>query len=238
METFLKNKSSIEIINTLDTYFQQESSDILNAVSHDVKNPLGIIELSLGLLEDRIEPLLENIEEAQAAKIKNFFKNISIGIERSQEILENTMLIRSNSLSDEKKEMKIHNFFESFSIYAKPSFKRAKISTENCLDLDLIKNFNIRSHALLLIHFLKFISESIESETHMTLKASFADDSFIFTAVSVSDAEVRLKKIENNDQFSLLCEKLDSLATKLISHYSIENTSAKEVTAKLSWPKA
>ena len=75
----MMNKNQEEIIETLTNYFNTESHNLVSSVAHDVKNPLGIIDLSLGLLEDRVEKLLENEDEKTKAKIMKVIDNIRVG---------------------------------------------------------------------------------------------------------------------------------------------------------------
>ena len=90
----LTDKSSKEAIEILSKYFQDESHQLVSSVSHDVKNPLGIIDLSVGLLEDRLSKVLENEDEKIKKKIFKFLDNINVGLEKCEEILDNVLLLR------------------------------------------------------------------------------------------------------------------------------------------------
>jgi len=239
METFLKQNSKEEIIQTLNEYYERESHDLLSAISHDIKNPLGIIDLSLGLLEDRLEKILQNTDPVQADKVRSFVKNINIGIERCQEILENTMLIRSSSEALERtaKKMQVFDFFENFSIFAKPSFKRAKLSLDNCIDPTIEKEFELKTTALLLISFLKVMCNGLSPESNIVMKVEFIQEAFKFT-ISSMHGEVLSYNERRDDQSILTKERFNQLVRKLKCKTEISSSAGTEIVPTLSCPKA
>lgn len=234
MKDIIKNKSPEEIIHLVESFYRNDAKDVINAVSHDIKNPLGIIDLSLGLLEDKISILLEKAEPELANKITKFIANINHGIERCQEILDNTLMLRGNESSTEVDTVVFNKFFEDFSLFAKPSFKRAKVSIENTISPEIEVKVSRQLAAKLLIGFLKLTNESISPTTSLTMKVSFVSGELIFEFRSASGEPVHCKS-DVSDEHKYLISKFDELVSALGTTYKINLESGK-LYASLKWP--
>lgn len=226
-------KENQTLISDLDKMYLQESSDLVNAVAHDIKNPLGIIDLSLGLLEDKIEQILVNTDEEQANKIRKFLSNINHSIERCQVILDNTIAIRSLSSSNEVDTLELKTFFEEFYIYAKPNLKRSKISIENCLEEDFELQINKQACAKLIILFLKVTAEKTGSNASSVMNISFNDNKLLLKIYSRTNEAIDLK--EDTNQSNFLKYQLDNLCQNLKTDYKIEKVE-NTIIATLNWP--
>lgn len=234
MENFFENKTNTEVIKIIEDFYRAEAKDVINAVSHDIKNPLGIIDLSLGLLEDKLSTLLENAEPELKKKIEKFIGNINHGIERCQVILDNTLILRGSE-NTEVDTLEMKSFFENFSIYAKPSFKRAKISVTNDIDETIELRINIQLAAIAMISFLKLTTDSIIPNSSLSMKVTFENGHLVLNIASVSGENI-FRHTEMADSYKYLKSKSDLIFSKLSSKYTIEEVSTNELRASLLWP--
>lgn len=235
MKNYLENKSVAEVVQILEDYYKAEARDVINSVSHDIKNPLGIIDLSLGLLEDKLGPLLEKIEPELAAKITKFIGNINHGIERCQVILDNTLLLRGSE-NEVVDTVIFKTFFENFSIFAKPSFKRSKISVTNEIDETIEVRANIQIAAQALVAFLKIATEPIIPNQSHSMTVHFGDNKLFLTIKTLDDQNIYMNT-EESESFQFLKFKALSLFTTLNTTYKIEQVSATTIQAEFQWPK-
>ena len=107
METSLKNLPQQELLTLLENFYEQENNDIVIACAHDVKNPLGIIELSLGLLEDKLSPILEGQDQIKSQKILGLINNINIALARCEKTLDSTISLRKSCANIVKEEFSL-----------------------------------------------------------------------------------------------------------------------------------
>ena len=162
----MMNKNQEEIIDTLTNYFNTESHNLVSSVAHDVKNPLGIIDLSLGLLEDRVEKLLENEDQKTKAKIMKFIDNISVGLEKCEQILDNVLLLRRMDADYEvKRDFGISQLITNHHIFSKPALKTKTVSFEVSIGDDQMVNVNEKAFTMVLNGAIRSIVDHLATDT-------------------------------------------------------------------------
>ncbi len=177
----LTDKSSKEAIEILSKYFQDESHQLVSSVSHDVKNPLGIIDLSVGLLEDRLSKALENEDEKVKKKIFKFLDNINVGLEKCEEILDNVLLLRRLDADYENKiDFSLKNLIDSHYIFSKPALKSKNINFDNQVPSDVMINLNEKSFTMVLNGALVNISDKLTSSDGSLMTATSDGNKLIF----------------------------------------------------------
>ncbi len=232
MENNLKNKTSEELVEGFSKYYAREQHDIMSSVAHDVKNPLGIIELSLGLMEDKVESLLEDADEKLQKKIRNFFGNINIGLERCQDILDATLDVQRIDMPDSPAEISdLKEFCEKFYIFAKQKLKRSKISFENSIEENVVITTIPHLLAKCLIHSISFCAINTVSENGSMMNLSYDGTNFIFKLTSKSEGDIKLNRLETHDN-DVFNERFRLIREELGADFSIEQD-ANSVVAKL-----
>ncbi|OIQ20759.1 MAG: hypothetical protein BM556_02115 [Bacteriovorax sp. MedPE-SWde] len=232
MENNLKNKTADELVEGFSKYYAREQHDIMSSVAHDVKNPLGIIELSLGLMEDKVEALLEGADEKLEKKIRSFFGNINIGLERCQDILDATLDVQRTDMPDSPDEISdLKEFCDKFYIFAKPKLKRAKISFENSIEEGITITTIPHLLAKSLIHSVSFCAINTASETGSMMNLSYDGTNFIFKLTPKSEGETKLSKLKTHDN-DVFNERFRLIREELGADFSIEQDD-NSVVAKL-----
>lgn len=235
MDKIFKNKSNTEVVKIIEEYYRNDAKDVINAISHDIKNPLGIIDLSLGLLEDKISTLLESADPELKKKIEKFIANINHGIERCQVILDNTLILRGGQ-NNEVDTVSIKTFFENFSLYAKPNFKRAKISVTNEIEESIELSTNIQIAAIAMIGFLKLTVDSIIPNNSLGMTVRFENNHLVLKITSNDGSQI-FRQTDFSDSYKYLKTKSEGLFSALSIKYLIDEVSISEIQASLEWPK-
>lgn len=216
MKKILLEKNQEELINAYTTHNAKEVHDLMSSVSHDVKNPLGIIELSLGLMEDKVEKLLEGQEEKVQDKIRNFFNNINVGLERCQEILDSSLDIKRTDIPDNPAEIEdLKIFCDHYYIFAKPKLKRKRINFSN----DIAENTKITTVPHLLAKFLiesiNYCTYNVDCPEGAFMELTYEED-FYLTLTPKNEGTIKISmasSVENdifNDQFEGIKKQLEA----------------------------
>ncbi|EQC52376.1 histidine kinase dimerization/phospho-acceptor domain-containing protein [Bacteriovorax sp. DB6_IX] len=214
MKKTLLDKDQEQLINAFSKYQDNEVHDLMGSVSHDIKNPLGIIELSLGLLEDKVEKLLEGEDEKVQAKIQNFFNNIGVGLERCQEILDAALDIKRNDIEASPGAIEDLKFFcDQYYIFSKPKLKRKKINFENTIVEGTCLNTIPQEFAKLFIETINFCTYNVDAPEGAMLELSF-DSKLIFKLTPKNESTLDIVKPEN-DLYEVFSYRLEKLKEKL-----------------------
>lgn len=235
MDKIFENKSNAEVVKIIEEYYRNDAKDVINAISHDIKNPLGIIDLSLGLLEDKISTLLESADAELKKKIEKFIANINHGIERCQVILDNTTILRGSE-NTEVDTLSIKTFFDNFSLYVKSNFKRTKISVTNDIDESIEHRINIQVAATAMIGFLKLTVDSIIPNNSLGMTVRFENNHLLLNITSNDGSQI-FRQTELSDSYKYLKTKSEALFSSLSIKYFIDEVSISEIRASLEWPK-
>lgn len=198
MKSDLESKTQDELIKVLTDFYNQENSDVISAVAHDVKNPLGIIELSVGLMEDRLEKVLEGQDEKLVSKIKSFMGNINVALDRCQAVLDHTIIFRKYLDDDKVTKVNAHDFINEFYIYSKPSLKRKRINFENIVETEKTFEGSLERLSKALCFSLIYCSQNIQSENSIFLTIDFNENTFTFKFKGKEDLPV--KYVESTEE--------------------------------------
>ncbi len=190
MSIDLSKYSKEEILRCVLEYANRESHELVSSVAHDVKNPLGIIDLSLGLLEDRTEKILTEVEDEKIKKkIRTFLENISVGLEKCEYILDNVLLLRRMDADyEEIRSASLASLLNHYYIFSKPALKSKKISFEHSIEETVLVKVNRKSFIMVLNGALGEIVNSISCEKGAIAQASFESNTIIITLNSKDEA--------------------------------------------------
>jgi light-regulated signal transduction histidine kinase (bacteriophytochrome) len=232
MKKKLLEKNQEELINAFTSHNAKEVHDLMSSVSHDVKNPLGIIELSLGLMEDKVEKLLIGQDEKIQDKIRNFFNNINVGLERCQEILDSSLDIKRTDIPDTPAEIEdLKVFCDNYYIFAKPKLKRKRINFSNAIEENVKITTIPHLLAKFLIESINYCTYNVECPEGAFMEITYDEDFYLtLTPKNESTIKVSMASSVENDIFN---ENFESVKAQLEA--SIELTEENNtVKAKLS----
>jgi light-regulated signal transduction histidine kinase (bacteriophytochrome) len=222
MKKKLLEKTQDELVTAYTQYYEEEMHDLMSSVAHDVKNPLGIIELSLGLMEDKVGKLLDGEDEKLQAKIKNFFNNINVGLERCQDILDSSLDVKRTDMPNTPSEIEdLKTYVDKFYVFAKPKLKRKRINFDNAIEESVKLTTVPHQLARVLIEAINYISLNIEAPEGAFMELTYADK-FIFKVSPKNESHVKISHLDTskNDVFNNVFEKFK---TNLSTEFTIEN---------------
>lgn len=237
MSIDLSKYSKEEVLRCVLEYANRESHELVSSVAHDVKNPLGIIDLSLGLLEDRTEKILEEIEDDKVKKkIRTFLENISIGLEKCEYILDNVLLLRRMDADYEATHSdSIASLLDHYYIFSKPALKSKRISFEHSVEGSVLVNINRKSFMMVLNGALGEIVNSISCEKGAIAHASFEDNTITIT-LNPKDESFPLKlQRENGLEVEIKTQLFYDELKRTKYSYSINEDNGK-IMAKINLP--
>ncbi len=196
-----------ELLHEIIHMTNMNSHELVSSVAHDVKNPLGIIDLSAGLLEDKIEKALESVDDEKLKKkIRTFIENISIGLEKCEVILDNVLLLKRID-GDYKKveDVCISELINHYFIFSKPALKSKKMSFECMIEETVNIKLNKKAFLMVLNGALSESVRLINAEAGALAEATIKGNEILITfQTKKEDAPLSIGKITK------LSDQLDS----------------------------
>jgi signal transduction histidine kinase len=101
--------------------------EVAGSIAHEVNNPMGVIALSLSLIEDEVASL-KDIDSTKKELIKRYLQNIDDSVDRTTSIVSHFLDFSRDSKKDKQEIKSIKETFDKTFIFIEEKIKRNKIN--------------------------------------------------------------------------------------------------------------
>ncbi|WP_127714455.1 ATP-binding protein [Halobacteriovorax sp. HLS] len=112
--------------NTIHNQKLAALGEVAGSIAHEVNNPMGVISLSLALLESELK--LIKMEETKANIIKSYLTNIDDSVQRTTTIVSHFLDFSRDSKKDKQVVREVNQIIKKSLIFIEEKVKRKKIS--------------------------------------------------------------------------------------------------------------
>lgn len=110
-------------------------SEVAAGLAHEINNPLGIISLSISIVEDQVMKVKESLGEGHD-KILSYIANVDNAIERTKEIIQKLVLFAKDESIDVVAEISVENFIRNSLVFCKNRIKNLQVQVEENFEKD------------------------------------------------------------------------------------------------------
>lgn len=160
-------------------------SELAAGLAHEINNPLGIISLSISIVEDQAMKSKEALGDG-LDKIMSYIDNVDNAIERTKEIIQKLVLFSKNEDQDNIREITVENFIRNALIFCKNRIKNLQIQVEE----DFVRDYKLKTKVGPLmqayVSILFNALESFEETDHESAKIILAghhDEKFSYLEI-------------------------------------------------------
>lgn len=146
--------------------------EVASSIAHEVNNPMGIISLSLSILEDEFSYLtIESPKKTR--KIKNCFQNIEDSVERTSTIVSNLLDFSRESSKDKQNNKSLSAIFNKTLIFIEGKLKKQKVKLEiDEIDSNLIVFVKETQFSQVIVNLLNNSVDAMESSPIKRIKVT------------------------------------------------------------------
>ena len=189
-----------QVEHDINEYISQREHHFISSLSHDMKNAMGIIELSLGLIESKIAGLEEQLGSATIAKFTSLINNSHTGLDKGQQLLTNALCYkREYNMKDEI--LNIKSLIDQSTIFIKSEFKDYNVQFQNDVD-DSIEVTTSRSALMnTIISAVHLIFNKIEKNESYNLEVTNSGKNIKFLIQNKQENPIKIKSTEEACDF-------------------------------------
>ena len=121
-----QNQIEVERAKSIHNQRLATLGEVAGSIAHEVNNPMGVISLSLSLLEREMN-IMKNIDEEQSQRLVKYFKNIEDSVQRTTSIVSYFLDFSRDSKKDKLEQKNVKEIFSKSFIFIDEKIKKSKI---------------------------------------------------------------------------------------------------------------